>query len=144
MEPNASPCQHVKGHDAPGTKPMFHWNWTQERGWEKEEAQAPDAEPCPIKCDYCGGPNVWGDFQMMHEPFSPFRMCHDCLKHEPQYGEVVIERDREVVELEGTHSLLKRSARECGAGANPQWHVEGKKLIVDPHRIAFYCGAGDW
>lgn len=140
MEPT-SPCQHVKGHDAPGTT---HWSWTQERGWEKEEANAPDVEPCPIKCDYCGGPNVWGDFQMMHEPFSPFRMCHDCLKHEPQYGECVIERDREEVELDKKQIPMKREGRESGDGCNPRWSIQGKKLVIEPCRISFYWGPGVW
>ena len=98
---------------------MKRWNWTQERGWEKEEV--PDVEPCPIKCDYCGGPNVWGDSKAMHEPFSPFRMCHDCLGHEPQYGEVVLEFDGETFELDKKRIPMKREDRESGAGAKPQW-----------------------
>lgn len=121
---------------------MIHWSWTQERGWEKEEVQAPDVGACPIKCCYCEGPNVWGDPQAMHEPFPPFRMCHDCLKHEPQYGEVMIERDGEEIELDRKRISMRRE--ECGAGANPKWRIEGKKLIVEPHRISFYWGQGVW
>ena len=119
---------------------MNSWNWTQERGWESEEVHAPDVEPCPIKCDYCGGPNVWGDSKAMHEPFSPFRMCHDCLKHEPQYGELVLEYEQEVVEL----SKKRPHREECGEGANPQWEQRGKALIVQPYRISFSYGAGVW
>ena len=110
----------------------FSWG----KDWKKPEGEFP--------CEVCGKFNPWADAAALGEPFSPFRMCHDCLQHEPPYGSCLIEVPEQVIELDRKHIPLRREDRESGPGAKPRWFVQGRKLIVEAHEIGFYFNAGSW
>lgn len=98
-------------------------------------------KPPEHHCEVCGKFNPWQAPNKMM-PWSPFRMCQDCLGHEPPYGECEIESGTEVIELTAKEKKLA-AGKTCGE-AQPRWRVQGDKLIVEPFQSHFHWHLGSW
>lgn len=93
-----------------------------------EAVTAPTIAPPDERCHYCGGPNIWAKDS---QGWAPFRMCHECLDLEVDYGELLTIETPEVVYDLAKHEIPARHAdRRSSPGCNPQWEVVGRRLVV--------------
>lgn len=124
-------------------KGLKRWEWTQ-GGWKSEPVEFVEVPPSSFPCETCGNPNCWADAQVMKESWSPFRMCHDCLGHDPAYGEVRIEFPAQVIEIDKKFIPKDRKDWNSGEGSNPRWRLVDRKLHVEQHSISFFWNKGSW